>query len=168
MAEAVLSLLESAQPERLATGFTFTEGPLWHPDGFYYFVNVRESRLYRLVPGQKPELLRERTRGGNGTTFDLEGQLVLCEGEGRRVSRLAPDGKVTGAVAERYGGKRFNRPNDVICKSDGSLYFTDPGLRVPSRTARAGVFSGLSGRHGRHHHPARGLRVPERPCLLAR
>jgi len=131
MAEAVSSLLESAQPERLATGFTFTEGPLRHPGGFYYFVDVRESRLYRLVPGQQPELLRERTRGGNGTTFDLQGQLLLCEGEGRRVSRLAPDGKVAGALEERFEGKRFNRPNDVVCKSDGSIYFTDPGLRVP-------------------------------------
>jgi len=131
MAEAVSSLLESAQPERLASGFTFTEGPLWHPGGFYYFVDVRESRLYRLVPGQQPELLRERTRGGNGTTFDLQGQLLLCEGEGRRVSRLSPDGKVAGALVERFEGKRFNRPNDVVCKSDGSIYFTDPGLRVP-------------------------------------
>jgi gluconolactonase len=131
MTEAVLSLLESPEPERLATGFTFTEGPLWHPDGFWYFVDVRESRLYRLVPGQQAELLRERTRGGNGTTFDLQGQLLLCEGEGRRVSRLGPDGKVVGPLVERFEGKRFNRPNDVVCKSDGSIYFTDPGLRVP-------------------------------------
>lgn len=131
MAESVSSLLESSEPERLAGGFTFTEGPLWHPDGFYYFVDVRASRLYRLIPGQKPELLREKTRGGNGTTFDLEGRLVICEGEGRRISRLDPDGRVTGTVAERFEGKRFNRPNDIVCKSDGSLYFTDPGLRVP-------------------------------------
>jgi gluconolactonase len=131
MPEAVSSLLESPEPQRLATGFTFTEGPLWHPDGFYYFVDVRESHLHRIVPGQKPELLRERTRGGNGTTFDLQGQLLICEGEGRRVSRLSADGKVVGSLVERFEGKRFNRPNDVICASDGSIYFTDPGLRVP-------------------------------------
>jgi gluconolactonase len=131
MNESVTALLEAPEPERLATGFTFTEGPLWHPDGFYYFVDVRESRIYRLTPGQAPELLRERTRGGNGTTFDLQGQLLLCEGEGRRVSRLSADGKVIGPLVERYEGKRFNRPNDIVCKSDGSIYFTDPGLRVP-------------------------------------
>jgi gluconolactonase len=131
MAESVSSLLETEQPERLATGFTFTEGPLWHPDGFYYFVDVRTSRLYKLIPGRDPELLRQKTRGGNGTTFDLQGQLVICEGEGRRLSRLNPDGQVAGAVAERFEGKRFNRPNDIVCKSDGSLYFTDPGLRLP-------------------------------------
>ena len=131
MAESVSALIESPEPERLATGFTFTEGPLWHPDGFYYFVDVRESRFYRLIPGQKAELLRERTRGGNGTTFDLQGQVVICEGEGRRVSRLGSDGRVAGAVVERFEGKRFNRPNDIVCRSDGSLYFTDPGLRLP-------------------------------------
>lgn len=131
MADDVASLLESPQPERLATGFIFTEGPLWHPEGFLYFVDIRQSKIFRLTPGKEPEMLRERTRGGNGTTFDLEGNVVLCEGEGRRLSRLDRDGRVVGAVAERFEGKRFNRPNDVVCRSDGSLYFTDPGLRLP-------------------------------------
>ncbi|HTE85812.1 MAG TPA: SMP-30/gluconolactonase/LRE family protein [Dehalococcoidia bacterium] len=131
MAEDVIALLDSGKPERLATGFTFTEGPLWHPDGFYYFVDVRRSCLYRLTPGKQPELLREKTRGGNGTTFDLHGNLVMCEGEGRRVVRMDQQGRITGPVVERFEGKRFSRPNDVVCKSDGSLYLTDPGLRVP-------------------------------------
>ena len=85
--EALKGLLETTQAERLATGFTFTEGPLWHPDGFYYFVDVRRSNFYRLTPGREPELLRENTGEGNGTTFDLQGRLVLCEGGNRRVSR---------------------------------------------------------------------------------
>jgi gluconolactonase len=131
VAEGVNSLLESPQPERLANGFVFTEGPLWHPDGFLYFVDIRQSKIYRMVPGKEPELLREKTRGGNGTTFNLQGEVILCEGEGRRLSKLDTNGKVVGAVAERYEGKRFNRPNDVVCRSDGSLYFTDPGLRLP-------------------------------------
>jgi gluconolactonase len=131
MAEDVSSLLESPQPERIAHGFIFTEGPSWHPDGFLYFVDIRQSKIYRITPGKEAELLRERTRGGNGTTFNLQGELVLCEGEGRRLSKLDRDGKVVGAVAERFEGKRFNRPNDVVCRSDGSLYFTDPGLRLP-------------------------------------
>jgi gluconolactonase len=131
VAESIGLLLESEQPERLARGFIFTEGPLWHPDGFLYFVDIRDSKFYRLTPGKDPELLREKTRGGNGTTFDLEGNVIICEGEGRRLSRLDANGKVVGAVAERFEGKRFNRPNDVVCRSDGSLYFTDPGLRLP-------------------------------------
>jgi gluconolactonase len=121
-------ILETTEAERLATGFIFTEGPLWHPDGWWYFVDLRRNRLHRMKPGEKPELVRE-TEGGNGTTFDLKGNLIHCEGEGRKVTRMAPDGKIT-IVADRYQGGRFSRPNDVVCRSDGSLYFTDPDKRV--------------------------------------
>jgi gluconolactonase len=122
-------VLETVEAERLATGFVFTEGPLWHPDGFYYFVDIRTNRLYRITPGQKAEVVRE-TAGGNGTTFDLQGRLILCEGGGRRVTRMGRDGKVE-TLVDRHQGGRFNRPNDVVCRSDGSLYFTDPDKRVP-------------------------------------
>jgi gluconolactonase len=122
-------ILETTEAERLATGFTFTEGPLWHPDGFYYFVDLRANKLYKITPGQKPELVRE-TEGGNGTTFDLQGRLIHCEGGGRKVTRLHPDGKVE-ILADRFMGGRFNRPNDVVCRSDGSIFFTDPDKRVP-------------------------------------
>ncbi|HTY77789.1 MAG TPA: SMP-30/gluconolactonase/LRE family protein [Candidatus Bathyarchaeia archaeon] len=130
MADGLAGIVETGEALRLATGFVFTEGPLWHPDGFYYFVDVRASRLYRLAPGGSPELVRERTGGGNGTTFDLEGRLVLCEGDNRRVTRTSADGRID-VLMDRYEGKRLNRPNDVVCRSDGSIYFTDPGLRVP-------------------------------------
>ena len=122
--------LESSEAERLATGFVFTEGPLWHPDGFYYFVDVRKSMFYRLTPGGKPEVLRENTGEGNGTTFDLQGRLIMCEGGNRRITRTGADGKIE-VLCDRFEGKRLNRPNDVVCRSDGSIYFTDPGLRVP-------------------------------------
>src|SRR5215813_1029348 len=69
-------ILETTAAERLATGFEFTEGPLWHPDGFYYFVDIRKSLLYRLTPGGTPEIARSETGEGNGTTFDLAGRLV--------------------------------------------------------------------------------------------
>jgi gluconolactonase len=128
--DALSKILETTEAERLATGFVFTEGPLWHPDGFFYFVDIRASKLYRVTPGQTPELVRDDTGGGNGTTFDLEGRLVVCEGDRRRVMRTSADGRVE-VLVDRYEGKRLNRPNDVVCKSDGSLYFTDPGLRVP-------------------------------------
>jgi gluconolactonase len=124
------TLLESSEAERLATGFTFTEGPLWHPDGFFYFVDLRVNRLHRIVPGQAAELVREDTGEGNGTTFDLQGRLIMCEGGNRRLSRMDADGRVE-VLVDRYEGKRFNRPNDVVCASDGSVYFTDPGLRRP-------------------------------------
>src|SRR5262245_38035900 len=130
MADALSTILESAPAERLATGFVFTEGPLWHPDGVYYFVDVRSSRFYRITPGKPAGLLRQQTGEGNGTTFDLQGRLVLCEGGNRRVTRWSADGR-SEVLADRYEGKRLNRPNDVVCRSDGSLWFTDPSLRVP-------------------------------------
>jgi gluconolactonase len=130
MSDALATILETREAERLATGFVFTEGPLWHPDGFYYFVDVRASKLYRIVPGHAPEVVRDQTGGGNGTTFDLERRLVLCEGENRRVTRTSADGRIE-VLMDRFEGKRLNRPNDVVCRSDGSIYFTDPGLRVP-------------------------------------
>ncbi len=130
MSDALSTILETTRAERLATGFGFTEGPLWHPNGFYYFVDIRRSALYRLTPGKEPELARPNTGEGNGTTFDLEGRLVLCEGGNRRVTRTSADGRVE-VLMDRFEGKRLNRPNDVVCRSDGSIYFTDPGLRVP-------------------------------------
>ena len=122
-------LLETTEPERLATGFIFTEGPLWHPDGYWYFVDLRRNQLLRLTPGQQPELVRT-TIGGNGTTFDLQGRLIVCEGDDRRLTRMGPDGKVEFLV-DNYKGGRFNRPNDVVCHSNGCLYFTDPDKRRP-------------------------------------
>ncbi len=130
MSDALSGIVETSKAERLATGFVFTEGPLWHPDGFYYFVDIRRSNLHRLTPGKEPELVRANTGEGNGTTFDLQGRLVICEGGNRRVTRWSAGGS-SEIFMDRFEGKRLNRPNDVVCKSDGSIYFTDPGLRVP-------------------------------------
>ena len=142
MADAMSAILETTQAERLATGFVFTEGPLWHPDGFYYFVDVRASMLYRITPGRPHEVVREKTGGGNGTTFDLQGRLILCEGDNRRVTRRVTDDRFE-VLVDRFEGQRLNRPNDVVCRSDGSIYFTDPGLRVPlaeREVEHAGVY----------------------------
>jgi gluconolactonase len=122
------SIIDGDSVEMLATGFGHAEGPCWHPDGHWLFNDVSKSRLYRYVPGQDPAVIREDTGGASGTTFDLEGRLILCEGSRRRVSRL--DGTSLEVLAERSEGKRLQRPNDVVCRSDGSLYFTDRGLRV--------------------------------------
>jgi gluconolactonase len=130
MSDALTAVLDSGEVQRLATGFGFTEGPLWHPEGFYYFDDIRRSALYRLKPGTEPELVRANTGEGNGTTFDLKGRLVMCEGGNRRVTRMSADGRIE-VLVDRYEGKRLNRPNDVVCRSDGTIFFTDPGLRVP-------------------------------------
>lgn len=127
--ETLSDILETTDFEKVASGLLFTEGPLWHPDGFFYFVDIRGNVLCRVTPGQPHEVVRT-TEGGNGTTFDLQGRLINCEGVGRRVTRTELDGTVV-TLIDRFEGKRLNRPNDVICRSDGTLFFTDPSLRVP-------------------------------------
>lgn len=143
MPDALTAILDTTQAEQLATGFGFTEGPLWDPtNGWYYFVDLRQNRLHRITPGQAPELVRDNTGEGNGTTFDMQGRIIMCEGGNRRVTRRHADGRIE-VLVERFEGKRLNRPNDVICRSDGSLYFTDPGLRVPleqREVPHAGVY----------------------------
>ncbi len=123
------SIVESPQPERLATGFQFTEGPLWHPDGYLLFVDIRQELILKLVPGGKPEVFRSNSGASNGLTFDLQWRLIMCEGGNRQVTRMEAGGKIS-PVAARWQGKRLNRPNDVVTRSDGSIYFTDPGGRL--------------------------------------
>jgi gluconolactonase len=122
-------ILETTEPVQEATGFVFTEGPLWHPDGYFYFNDIRPGTLYKMKLGEKPQEIR-KTVGGNGLTFDLAGRLIHCEGEMHAVTRTEHDGTVN-VLAGTYKGGRFNRPNDVICHSDGSNWFTDPSMRIP-------------------------------------
>ena len=91
------------------------------------------SKFYRIKPGSPAELLRQNTGDGNGTTFDPQGRLILCEGANRRVTRWPADGKFASheVLIDKFDGKRLSRPNDIVCKSDGSVYFTNPGLRIP-------------------------------------
>ena len=129
-------LFENRNFQKVAGGFVFTEGPVWHPDGFFYFVDVRDNKMFKIALGGKHELVRA-TIGGNGTTFDLQGRLICCEGDGRRLTRTEADGSVT-VLLDKIDGKRLNRPNDVICRSDGTLFFTDPALRVPVQNRDVG------------------------------
>jgi sugar lactone lactonase YvrE len=78
------------------------------------------------VPGSEPELIRENSGESNGMTFDHQGRVVICEMVNRQVTRMEADGSFT-VLADRWDHKRLNRPNDVVGKSDGSLYFTNPG-----------------------------------------
>ncbi len=125
---------EEATLEQLATGFTFTEGPVWCGD-YLLFSDIPRNRIVRLQNhSYGPEITTFRTPSGNsnGLTRDRSGRLIVCEHSGRRVTRTDDDGSLS-VLADRYKGKRLNSPNDVVVRSDGSVYFTDPtfGLGNP-------------------------------------
>ncbi|HYM14382.1 MAG TPA: SMP-30/gluconolactonase/LRE family protein [Dehalococcoidia bacterium] len=109
--------------EAVASGLIFTEGPVWHPDGYLLFSDINASRIYRWRDGAL-DIYREPSWQSNGLTLDPTMSLVSCEHEGRRVSRER-DGALE-ALATAYDGKRLNSPNDVIARSDGRIFFTDP------------------------------------------
>lgn len=136
MTPLLATLFEWDSYEEIVSGFGFTEGPLWHPDGHFLFNDVPRAEAWRVIPGQDPKLIRKNTGGANGQTFDLEGRVVFCEGGtssdggARRIGRIDHDGTIK-TVVDRWDGKRLNAPNDIVCSSDGNLYFTNPEVRVP-------------------------------------
>ena len=102
------------------------EGPVWWKEGGYLlFSDVNASKRMKYTPGHGVSVFKEHTNQANGLTRDPQGRLVACEGETRRVTRQEADGSIT-VIANSFQGQRFNRPNDVVVKSDGSIYFTDP------------------------------------------
>ena len=116
--------------EHLADGFGGdqgpAEGPLWWKEGGYLlFSDIHNSRRMKWSPKDGVSLFLEPTNQANGLTRDLQGRLIACEHESRRVTRLELDGSLT-VLANSYKGRQLNRPNDVVVKSDGSIYFTDP------------------------------------------
>ena len=118
--------------ERIATNFVFTEGPVWSPKGYLLFSDVPAGIIYKWTAKEGATTFRNPSGHSNGLTFDRQARLIACESEGR-VSRTEKDGTRT-VIAARYQGKNLNSPNDVVVKSDGSIYFTDPtyGLTPPN------------------------------------
>ncbi len=124
-------IVSAAEPIReIADGFGGpigpTEGPLWWKEGGYLlFSDINASKRMKYTPGQGVSVFREKTNQANGLTRDLQGRLLACEHETRRVTRQELDGSIT-VIANSFQGRRLNRPNDVVVASDGAIYFTDP------------------------------------------
>jgi gluconolactonase len=128
--------------EVVADGFAWTEGPVWDRQGkFLLFSDIPNNAVFKWQQGKvtlflKPsgytgkEPFTGREPGSNGLAFDSEGRLVLCEHGDRRIARLEKDGTMI-TLADRYQGKRLNSPNDLVFRSSGDLYFTDPPFGLP-------------------------------------
>jgi gluconolactonase len=119
--------LDNVTVDRIATGFVYAEGPVWSRDGFLILSDVPENKLLELKLGQKPALFRANSNGAMGNAFDAQGRLYTCETHSRHITRTDKKGKVD-VFAERYEGKRFNAPNDIVVRKDGQVYFTDPAF----------------------------------------
>lgn len=117
---------ETAKVEKFEGGFRFTEGPVWirEGEGHLIFSDIPANELKKWTPAGVTTF-RNPSQNANGNTVDLEGRLVSAEHSGRRVSRTLADGKVE-TVVDQFEGKKFNSPNDVVVKSDGTFWFTDP------------------------------------------
>jgi len=154
-AEAVAATITSLDPrfdklvppdaklEKIADGFTWVEGPVWHKQGGYLlFSDIPANSVYKWKPNDGVSLFLRNSGysgttpfsgkepGSNGLTFDPNGQLVLCRHGDRQVGRLETDGKITPLVTH-YNGHQINSPNDLVFKSNGDLYFTDPPFGLP-------------------------------------
>jgi gluconolactonase len=149
--------------ERVAGGFVFTEGPVWSPDGGLLFSSPNTNVIYRWNPSGRVTPFRAKSGytgadigrftqpGSNGLTFDPQGRLTICQHGNRRVVRVEPHGNVT-VLADRFEGQRLNSPNDLVYRSDGMLFFTDPPFGLPGvfgdpdkELAFSGVFAARDG-----------------------
>ena len=115
------------QVEKAAHGFRFTEGPVWSREGYLLFSDIPGNKIMKFVPGEDTAVFREPSNGANGNAFDSQGRLYTCESEARRVTRTDKKGRVE-VLADKWGGKRLNAPNDIVVAKSGHVYFTDPAF----------------------------------------
>lgn len=143
-----VDIVGDASLERLATGFGFLEGPVWHPDEkWLVFSDIPKNRMHRWRPSGEVEVFREPSQMANGNTIDREGRLISCEHATSRVIRMHRNGALE-VLATHYLGKELNSPNDIVVSRDNSIYFTDPnygrrayfGVARPTDLSIQGVY----------------------------
>jgi alcohol dehydrogenase (cytochrome c) len=122
-------IAQDAKLDKIAGGFGFTEGPVWDPKGFLYVSDEEKNKLSRVYPDGRVETLLE-IGDPDGSTLDAKGRFVTTASVMRAIIQVDPDGKYK-VLADKFDGKKFNSPNDVILGPDGALYFTDPTLDLP-------------------------------------
>jgi gluconolactonase len=133
--------LTLGEPEAITEGFQFTEGPYWHPDGYLLFSDIPANVIYKWEPGNaESEVYIEPSGNSNGITSSPDGTILLAQHSGQ-VSRVNDDLSLS-VLAEEFNGSRLNSPNDLVARSDGKIFFTDPPFGV-SEEDRELDFSGV-------------------------
>ncbi|MGY3670834.1 SMP-30/gluconolactonase/LRE family protein (plasmid) [Marinovum sp. KMM 9989] len=152
-------VIGNAHLKQLATGFDWVEGPVWFGDAdCLLFSDIPNNTIHRWNAQTGVSIYRAPSNFANGNTRDLQGRLVTCEHGTRRVTRTEYDGEIT-VLADSYQGKRLNSPNDVVVKSDGSIWFTDPHY---------GIVSDYEGHRGEEELPCNVYRIdPQSGALQA-
>ena len=132
---------QDASLEKIATGFGFTEGPVWDPRGFLYVSDEEKNMLSRVYPDGRVENVLS-IGDPDGSTLDAKGRLITTASVLRAIIWVRKDGQYK-ILADRYEGKRFNSPNDIVLGPDGALYFTDPTLDLPKGETQELAFQGV-------------------------
>ncbi len=134
---------QHAQLTKVATGFGFTEGPVWDPAGYLWVSDETLNKIFKVntLTGKKQEVISLGDPDGN--TYDRQHRLLDCASVLRAIIRLSPDGAQYETVIDRYQGKRFNSPNDVVLGPDGAIYFTDPTSDLPKDQKQELSFQGV-------------------------
>lgn len=136
-------LPHEAKLEVMATGFGFTEGPVWDPAGFLYVSDEEQNKIFRVYTDGRKEKAEVIALGDpDGNTYDLNHHLLDCASVLRAIIRVSPDGHYE-VLADRFEGKRFNSPNDVVIGPDGATYFTDPTLDLVAGEKQEILFQGV-------------------------
>lgn len=121
---------DEAEVELIASGFEFVEGPVWNDDIGLLFSDMNGNKIYNWTEEDSISVFLSPSDNSNGLTYDLEGNLIMNQTGLRRVARLDSNGSQT-SLADMYQGKKLNSPNDVVVKSDGAIFFTDPNFNIP-------------------------------------
>lgn len=123
-------IAQGAKVKLVKGGFEFIEGPVTDAEGTFFFTDIDACKIYSMSPYGEFSVIREHSNHSNGMSLDLEGNLLMCEHTGQRISRMHSDGSIT-TVVDSYNDKPLNSPNDLWVHPNGSIYFTDPRYRLP-------------------------------------
>jgi len=133
---------QGAVVEKIAGGFVFVEGPVWSDSLGLLFSDLSGNKVYRWTQATGAVAFLNPSNNANGLTYDARGRLLLCQTGLRRVARRDSSGSIV-SLAALFGGKKLNSPNDIVVKSDGAIFFTDPPFNVPAGQQRELTFSGI-------------------------